>query len=182
MWSMECLIFVLSHLIFQAGKTVFILHLGGQVVLDDGWLVGVSELHLQLGTCCKPISIDTLPEDTQFSVKIQPFCSSAKKVCAAVYSPHTHTHTQTHTHTLTHTHTHTRTHTRTHATHTHTHTHTQHTHTQDVVHSPIKAKKLSRVEGDCTRLEQGESGCRFDQNINLLVFHTQSPDFSHCVS
>ena len=61
--------------------TIHITPVGEQVILDDGWLVGVSELHLQLGTCCKAISIDTLPEDTQFSVKIQSFCSSAKKVC-----------------------------------------------------------------------------------------------------
>lgn len=71
-------------------KSVFLLYLfnitpvGGKVVLDDGWLVGVSELHLQFGTCCLPISIPSLPDTLDFCVKIQSYCCDPKKVCISV--------------------------------------------------------------------------------------------------
>ena len=62
-------------------------HTGGEISSDDGWLVGVSELHLRLlppgAENDPPIQIASLPSNySQFSVKLKPFAYGSKQVCS----------------------------------------------------------------------------------------------------
>ena len=56
---------------------------GGEHAEDGGWLVGTSELQLQLQDSGKmhPVRIDTLPHDTVFSILITPLKYCSKDVC-----------------------------------------------------------------------------------------------------
>lgn len=55
----------------------------GEVMEDGGWLVGTSELQLQLQDSEKvhPVRIDTLSNDTIFSVLVTPLQYCSKEVC-----------------------------------------------------------------------------------------------------
>ncbi len=72
--------------------------------IDDGWLVGTSELHLQLGTLGKALSISDHPPHTRYLLTLTPFTQAHTQVrmCRRVYvlqlshpPPQTHTHTHT---------------------------------------------------------------------------------------
>ena len=54
---------------------------GGEKAEDEGWLVGTSELQLQLHNSeSPPIRIDTLPDTQHYSVKVQAMNYCAKTV------------------------------------------------------------------------------------------------------
>ena len=54
---------------------------GGEKAEDEGWLLGTSELQLQLHNSeSPPIRIDTLPDAHRYSVKVQSMNYCAKTV------------------------------------------------------------------------------------------------------
>ena len=128
----------------------------GEYGEDGGWLVGTSELQLQLQDSSKmhPVRIDNLPHDTIFSVLVSPLQYCSKDVCkvgevgsncsvCALSSQ------------------------------------------EEVCRAaeclPVEVKVMNRVSGQCEFKSQGEYGHTFLPN-QVLEFWTQALDFTYLVS
>ena len=131
----------------------FATHAEGQRYIDDGWLVGTSELHLQLGTLGKALSISDHPPHTHYLFTLTPFTQAHTQVrmCGRVYVLELSPPPQTHTHRL-----------------------------STALHSRLSC--VVGVRGDCLTFDLGTGGCPYDQSDNLVIFTTESVDFQHTVS
>ena len=158
------------------------IHIGGETSADDGWLVGVSELHLRLlppgAENEPPIQIASLPSNySQYSVKLKPFAYGSKQVCnyRCMYSCMTlyflivkliQRNISGHFCKVV----------------AYFTSLSLSSFQKDVACSDVRVKKMDRQRGDCDFLSQSDQGCYFNQETQGLTFWTQAQNFDKIVS